>query len=72
MKARRPELLFILIIMLLASPSVAFGQRAQEARGAHPYAAAGASPAPRLFAEGVVNTGADEYGPAFTPDGRTV
>jgi peptidoglycan/xylan/chitin deacetylase (PgdA/CDA1 family) len=71
MKARRPELLFILIIVLLASPSATFGRRAQGS-GAHPYAAAGSAPAPRLFAEGVVNTGGDEYGPAFTPDGRTV
>lgn len=32
-------------------------------------------PAPKtatLFAPGVINTDADEYGPAFTPDGRTV
>jgi Tol biopolymer transport system component len=28
--------------------------------------------APRLFAEGIVNTGGDEYNPTFTPDGKTV
>lgn len=27
---------------------------------------------PHLFAEGVINTPADEYGPTFTPDGRTL
>lgn len=27
---------------------------------------------PKLFAEGRINTAADEYGPTFTPDGRTV
>jgi peptidoglycan/xylan/chitin deacetylase (PgdA/CDA1 family) len=63
---------FIFIIMLLVSPSFGFGQSHAQANGAHPYAAAGAASAPRLFAEGVVNTNADEYGPAFTPDGRTV
>ena len=28
--------------------------------------------APQLFAEGIINTSGDEYGPAFTPDGRTL
>ena len=27
---------------------------------------------PKLFAEGVINTSADEYNPSFTPDGKTV
>lgn len=27
---------------------------------------------PTLFAEGVINTSADEYNPAFTPDGKTI
>ena len=27
---------------------------------------------PTLFADGVINTGADEYNPTFTPDGKTV
>jgi Tol biopolymer transport system component len=30
------------------------------------------SPQAKLFAAGVINTDADEYGPAFTPDGRTL
>jgi peptidoglycan/xylan/chitin deacetylase (PgdA/CDA1 family) len=63
MRASRPGLIFILIITLLASSSHGVVARAQ---------ANGAVAAPRLFAEGVVNTNADEYGPAFTPDGRTV
>ncbi|MCA1566429.1 MAG: polysaccharide deacetylase family protein [Acidobacteria bacterium] len=73
MRASQPGLTFILIITLLASSSPGVGVRAAQANGAHPDApAAGAIPAPRLFADGVVNTSADEYGPAFTPDGRTV
>jgi peptidoglycan/xylan/chitin deacetylase (PgdA/CDA1 family) len=72
MRAGRPWPGFILIIMLLASPSFVCGQRAGARRAAHPYAADVPLLAPRLFAEGVVNTSADEYGPAFTPDGRTV
>jgi peptidoglycan/xylan/chitin deacetylase (PgdA/CDA1 family) len=71
MKTGRPGLIFSFIMMLLASSSFGGWQRAQPG-GAHPYAAAETIPAPRLFAEGIVNTSADEYGPAFTPDGRTV
>ncbi len=29
-------------------------------------------PQAKLFAEGLINTNADEYGPAFTPDGKTL
>jgi len=29
-------------------------------------------PQAKLFAEGVINTDADEYGPAFTPEGKTL
>ena len=71
MGAGRPSLILILSIMLLASQAVGFGQRARS-KAAHPYAADGLATVPRLFAEGVVNTSADEYGPAFTPDGHTV
>ncbi|HZH30460.1 MAG TPA: polysaccharide deacetylase family protein [Pyrinomonadaceae bacterium] len=62
----------VALMALVAWPSFAFGQRARARDGAHPYTATGASNAPRLFAEGIVNTSADEYGPAFTPDGRTI
>jgi len=31
-----------------------------------------APPKAKLFAEGVINTNADEYGPAFMPDGKTL
>jgi Tol biopolymer transport system component len=34
--------------------------------------APGSALAPKLFAEGIINTSADEYGPTFTPDGRTL
>jgi len=37
-----------------------------------PYRAAGATPEPILFGEGVVSTGEFESHPAFTPDGRTL
>jgi peptidoglycan/xylan/chitin deacetylase (PgdA/CDA1 family) len=75
MRESQPGLIFILIITLLASSSLGVGalkEAAAAAQGAHPYATAGTTPAPRLFAEGIVNTSADEYGPAFTPDGRTI
>jgi Tol biopolymer transport system component len=38
----------------------------------HPYASAQALAQPRPFAPGVVSTEAIEYGPAFTPDGKTL
>ena len=67
-------LIIIALLSLQAATSSLFAQRraARVATIAHPYASAEAIPAPRLFAEGVVNTAADEYGPTFTPDGRTV
>jgi Tol biopolymer transport system component len=50
--------------LLLTACSVA--QNAQtRARGEQ-------SRVPQLFAEGVINTDADEYGPAFAPDGNTI
>ncbi|HEX9918478.1 MAG TPA: polysaccharide deacetylase family protein [Pyrinomonadaceae bacterium] len=71
MRAHRSGLISILIFTLLGSSSFGFGRSAR-ANDVHPYATPGAISAPRLFAEGIVNTSADEYGPAFTPDGRTV
>ena len=34
--------------------------------------ASGSALAAKLFADGVINTSADEYGPTFMPDGRTL
>jgi hypothetical protein len=36
-----------------------------------PKASAQSLPTPQLFVEGVFNTEADEFGPAFSPDGNT-
>jgi hypothetical protein len=46
------------------------GQKSKLA--SHPYDVASAVSEPKLFAEGVINTGEDVYGPAFSPDGRTL
>ncbi|HEX3559481.1 MAG TPA: hypothetical protein VHU19_09760 [Pyrinomonadaceae bacterium] len=37
-----------------------------------PYASAEPITDPKLFAEGVINTDADAYGPTFTPDGKSL
>ncbi len=44
-------------------------KRGQVGRG---YATSERLLTPKLFAEGLINTVADEYGPAFTPDGSTL
>ena len=75
MRINRSLIIVLLVIALLAATQFGFamrGQRQSRGSSAHPYASAEAVSAPRLFAEGVVNTPADEYGPSFTPDGRTV
>jgi hypothetical protein len=41
-------------------------------QGRQTYASSEPLNTPKLFAEGIVNTEADEYGPAFTPDGQTL
>ncbi|HJR09015.1 MAG TPA: polysaccharide deacetylase family protein [Pyrinomonadaceae bacterium] len=78
MRINRPRIVTLLVIALLALAQFGFATREQRqsrggnSKGAHPYASAEAIPAPRLFAEGIINTPADEYGPTFTPDGRTL
>ena len=37
-----------------------------------PFASSEPLTQPRLFAEGIINSSADEYGPTFTRDGRTI
>ncbi|HZS05581.1 MAG TPA: hypothetical protein VFD58_12145 [Blastocatellia bacterium] len=59
-----PLLSLVAVLFLLSFSS------AQQARQSEPAPASGK--APELFAAGVINTSADEYGPAFTPDGRTL
>jgi Tol biopolymer transport system component len=59
----------LLSLSLFTTP-VWNGAAAQQS--AHPYATKQAIPTPRLFAEGIINTSGDEYGPAFMPDGRTL
>lgn len=38
----------------------------------HPYASAQPIGEPKLFAEGIINIDGEEYGPAFTPDGKSI
>ncbi len=42
------------------------------AQSGHPYSTKDKLEVPKLFAEGIVNTEGDDYGPAFTPDGKTL
>src|SRR4051794_31809929 len=37
-----------------------------------PYASEAVISESKLFAEGIINTDVDAYGPAFTPDGKTI
>jgi Tol biopolymer transport system component len=63
----------ILIIGLLAISWAVFETANDRRIQTPPRAGASSSaPVPKLFAEGVINTSADEYGPTFTPDGRTL
>jgi WD40-like Beta Propeller Repeat len=63
----------LLTITLLSSGLFAsLGLAAATAQSGHPYDTKEALAKPKLFAEGIINTGGDEYGPAFTPDGRTL
>jgi Tol biopolymer transport system component len=63
----------ITILLLLGLGCViynAMGQK-RDARS-HPYVSEKPLIEPKLFAESVINTDADEYGPTFTPDGQTL
>jgi Tol biopolymer transport system component len=42
------------------------------AQSAHPYATKDKLGEPKLFADGIINTKGDDYGPTFTPDGKTL
>ncbi|HEV7859607.1 MAG TPA: hypothetical protein VGO91_13390 [Pyrinomonadaceae bacterium] len=73
MKSSQRVALCIAVLVLLALVlfnSYARGQKKHQAH--HPYDAAEAVNEPKLFAEGVINTGEDVYGPAFAPDGETL
>jgi Tol biopolymer transport system component len=54
----------LVLVVLLVGPAIFF-------RPSYSFAQKAAT-APKLFAEGIVNTPADEYGPTFTPDRQTV
>lgn len=49
------------ILVCLSLAAFLFGQNAGNSQES-----------PKLFAEGIINTSADEYNPTFTPDGKTV
>ncbi len=70
----RSKVAFSILITAVCSialfvPRAATQRRNQTNRS---YAANERLLTPRLFAEGAINTSADEYGPAFTPDGATL
>jgi Tol biopolymer transport system component len=66
--------LFILTALgLLSIGFYGFGKASRNpVQSKPPYASDEVMSEPRLFAEGVINTDDDTYGPAFTPDGKTV
>jgi hypothetical protein len=55
------------LALSLAAIAVAFS-----AQSHHPYASDKPMPDATLFAEGVINSAGDEYGPTFSPDGNTL
>lgn len=58
----KKSILFLTGIFICISVAVfLFGQKSEIA-----------GKSPKLFAEGIINTSADEYNPSFTPDGKTV
>lgn len=60
------------VLLSLSCLVAAFGWNGASAQSGHPYDRKEAIRTPKLFAEGLINTSGDEYGPAFTPDGRTL
>ncbi|MDQ3754010.1 MAG: hypothetical protein M3371_04690, partial [Acidobacteriota bacterium] len=62
-------LLTITCAAVLFTVDAAAQRRERVGRG---YASSERLHTPRLFAEKLINTAADEYGPAFTPDGDTL
>lgn len=60
-------------IALLATCLTLFGYRFSiPLQSGHPYASDKRLPEAKLFAEGVINSSGDEYGPTFSADGKTL
>lgn len=58
---KKPILFLTGILICVSFVVFLFGQKSENSEKS-----------PKLFAEGVINTSADEYNPAFTPDGKIV
>ncbi|MCA1612752.1 MAG: hypothetical protein LC800_01095 [Acidobacteria bacterium] len=60
------------LLLLMGWHGVEMAAARKSAPSKPPYAADEPITDPKLFAEGVINTDDDVYGPAFTPDGRSL
>src|ERR1044071_3767180 len=60
---------FSVICFLITGYAASFGSPAQSRA---PYGSDKPLPAAKLFAEGSINSTGDDYGPTFTPDGKTI
>lgn len=60
---------FSVICFLITVYAASFGSPAQSRA---PYGSDKPLPAAKLFAEGSINSTGDDYGPTFTPDGKTI
>jgi Tol biopolymer transport system component len=61
-----------LLLLLIGCYGVDMAAAGKSAPSKPPYAADEPITDPKLFAEGVINTDADTYGPTFTPDGKSL
>lgn len=68
---KQVRLLLAIILTMLCALALRCHEGAQ-AQSGHPYSTKEKMSEPKLFAVGIINTDGDEYGPAFTPDGRTL
>ena len=63
----------LIFFIALATLSLLFAHYATaQKKSQHPYASVQPITEPRLFAEGIINIDGEEYGPTFTPDGKTI
>lgn len=69
---RRPVASAVSLLLLAGCLAADLAAARRAAPSKPPYAADEPITEPRLFAEGVVNTDEDAYGPAFTPDGKSL
>lgn len=62
-----------LFCIAFATLSLLFAHYATaQKKSQHPYASVQPITEPKLFAEGIINIDGEEYGPTFTPDGKTI